>query len=338
MAVVNIGVIGLGRMGQLYSNHVARHIDGARLVAVANLTPGIAAEVAREFDGVQTYAAHQELLADRAIHGVIVATPTSTHREIVVAAAEAGKAIFCEKPTALTLAETDEMVAAVERAGVLFQIGFMRRFDKGYAAAKRHIEEGAIGTPVTVRSIGRDPHRTTLEYADPAKSGGLIIDMAIHDFDLARWLMNDEVERVYAEGGVLVYPELAEVGDIDNAMICLRFVRGGLGNVEVSRNARYGYDIQCEILGSEGALRVGYLRETPVLVLTHQGAHHDVVPYFPERFGPAYAAQIEHFVRCVRRDETPAVGPGDARAALQISIAATRSQREGRPVRVAEVV
>ncbi|HBY95001.1 MAG TPA: inositol 2-dehydrogenase [Chloroflexi bacterium] len=337
MVAVSIGVIGLGRMGQLYCEHVARQIGGARLVAVASLTPAVAAEVASQFSGVKAYTTHQDLLADPTIQGVIIATPTSTHCEIAVAAAEAGKAIFCEKPTSLTLAETDRMVAVVERADVPFQIGFMRRFDKGYVAAKHKIEEGVIGTPVMVRSIGRDPHRTSLEYASPAKSGGLIIDMAIHDFDLARWLMNDEVERVYAEGGVLVYPELAEVGDIDNAMICLRFVSGGLGNIEVSRNARYGYDIQCEILGSEGGLRVGYLRDTPLLVLTRQGAHHDVVPYFPERFGPAYAAQIEHFVRCIQRDERPAVGPADARAALQISIAATRSQHEGRPVRVAEV-
>src|SRR5262249_54400244 len=177
---------------------------------------------------------------------VIVATPTSTHQEVVIAAAQAGKNIFCEKPMALTLHETDEMIAAIEQAGVIFQIGFMRRFDAGYAAAKKQIDDGVIGQPVTIRSIGRDPHPTSLEFANPAVSGGLILDMGIHDFDLLRWLMADEVERVYTEVAALVYPELTTVGDVDNAMISLRFEHGGLGNVEVSRTAIYGYDVQCE--------------------------------------------------------------------------------------------
>ena len=161
--------------------------------------------------------------------------------------------------------------------------------------------------------------------------------MAIHDVDVCRWLMEDEIEQVYAQAGALVYPELATVGDVDNAMVLARFQRGGLGYLEASRNARYGYDIQCEIIGSEGALRVGYLRETPILVLTPNNVSHDVVPYFMERFGPAYAAQIEHFVACVQEGRTPAVGPQDARIALQVCLAASVSQLRGQPVRVADV-
>ncbi len=337
MTVPGIGVIGLGRMGRIYGFHVARQAADARLVAVADMRQEAAQAVADEFAGVKAYTDYHDLLADPDVQGVIVATPTSTHHDIVIAAAQVGKAIFCEKPTALTLEETDEMVAAVEAAGVIFQVGFMRRFDKGYMAASEQIAAGVIGRPVVIRSISRDPHRTSLEYADPARSGGLIIDMAIHDFDVARWLMGDEIMRVYAEAGVLVYPELAEVGDVDNVMIVMRFAGGGLGNVEASRNARYGYDIQCEVIGSEGALRIGYLQETPVLTLTPEGARHDVVPYFMERFGPAYTTQIEHFIACIREDKTPAVGAADARAALQVGIAATRSQHEGRPVDVDEV-
>ncbi|MGC9335920.1 MAG: Gfo/Idh/MocA family protein, partial [Anaerolineae bacterium] len=156
-------------------------------------------------------------------------------------------AIFCEKPIALTLEDTDEAVAAIEGNGVLFQMGFMRRFDRGYAAARAQIEAGVIGEPVTFKSIGRDPFCPDLEYARPAVSGGLILDMAIHDFDLARWLMGVEVQRVYAEGGTLAFPQLNTVGDIDNAVINMRFVNGALGNVEVSRNALYGYDIRTEV-------------------------------------------------------------------------------------------
>jgi scyllo-inositol 2-dehydrogenase (NAD+) len=220
---------------------------------------------------------------------------------------------------------------------VFFQVGFMRRFDKGYAAAKRRLDAGEIGDPVTIRSVSRDPFRTSLEYANPSVSGGIIVDMGIHDFDLLRWFMGDEIERIYTESASLVYPELLDVGDVDNAMMTVRFGRGALGNVEVSRTAIYGYDIQCDIIGSKGALRIGYLQETPVLLLNQNGLQHDVVPHFPERFGPAYTTQVAHFIDCLREGKQPLVTPADARAALQAAIAATLSMREDRVVNVNEV-
>lgn len=337
MAKTGIGVIGIGRMGTVYANHVAMQIQDARLVAVADTRPALLAEYAAQVAGVQTYTDYHDLLADPSIDGVIVVTPTSTHREVVIAAANAGKAIFCEKPTALTLPETDEMVAAVERAGVMFQVGFMRRFDRGYMEGKRRIEAGVIGQPVTVRSISRDPFATSLEYANPAVSGGIIVDMAIHDFDVVRWMMEDDVERVYTEAHSLVYPELLTVGDVDTTMITARFTRGGVGNIEATRTAAYGYDIRCEVVGTLGTLAIGYLQETPVLTMTKAGVLHDVVPHFPQRFGPAYTAQIEHFVECLQRQQPPRVTIADARAALQTAIAATTSMLEGRPIRVADV-
>lgn len=337
MTSVGIGVIGLGRMGQVYANHVARQIENADLIAIADPNQEALNRFATSLSGVRPYLDYHELLAQPDIQGVIVASPTSTHHDVVIAAAQAGKAIFCEKPTSLTLATTDEMIAAVENAGVMFQVGFMRRFDKGYVEAKRQIDAGVIGQPVTIRSIGRDPFRTSLEFANPAVSGGLIVDMAIHDIDVVRWLMTDDIERVYAEVAALVYPELREVGDVDTAMINLRFNGGGLGNIEVSRTAIYGYDIQCEVVGAKGTIQVGYLRETPILVLTKAGVTHDVVPHFPQRFGPAYTKQIEHFVECLMTGKTPMVGAADARAALQVGLAATLSQHEGRIVYVKEV-
>lgn len=338
MTILNIGVIGIGRMGRVYATHVARQIDTARLVAVSDASTKALNEFSAQTDLVKTYSDYHELLADDAIDGVIIATPTSTHRDVVVAAAERKKAIFCEKPTALTLAETDEMLAAVERAGVMFQVGFMRRFDRAYAEARRRIDDGIIGDPVLVRSIGRDPFRTSLEYANPQASGGLILDMAIHDFDIVRWMMADDIERVTTESATLVYPELRDVNDVDTAMIALKFVRGGLGNIEVSRTAGYGYDIRGSVVGTKGTLEIGYLQETPVVTLSKDGGYqHDIVPYFQERFGPAYTAQIEHFVECLRTQTPPKVTPVDARAALQASIAATMSQHEGRMVTVAEV-
>lgn len=338
MAKLGIGVIGIGRMGTVYANHVAMQIRDARLVAVADTRPNVLAEYAANVPGVITYENYHDLLNNPDIHGVIIVTPTSTHREVVIAAAQAGKAIFCEKPTALTLRETDEMVAAVESAGVMFQVGFMRRFDKGYVEGRRQIDAGVIGTPVTVRSISRDPFRTSLEYADPAVSGGIIVDMAIHDFDVVRWMMADDVERVQTEAHALVYPELLGVGDVDTAMINIKFRRGGVGNIEASRTAIYGYDIRCEVVGTQGTIAIGYLMEHPVLVMTKAGVTHDVVPHFPQRFGPAYTAQIEHFVECLRDQKPPRVTIADARAALQASIAATVSMREQRIVTVDEIM
>lgn len=337
MAKIGIGVIGLGRMGQVYATFSASQLADAKLVAVSDMREDVLASFAGRVGGAKSYVNYHDLLEDPVVHAVIVTTPTSTHRDVVIAAAMAGKAVFCEKPTALTLAATDEMIAAVDRAKVMFQVGFMRRFDSGYAAAKRQLESGAIGDPVVIRSIGRDPFRTSLEYANPAVSGGLILDMAIHDFDLLRWLMGDEVERVYTEVASLVYPELLTVDDVDNAMMNIRFSKGGLGNVEVSRTANYGYDIQCNVIGTKGALQIGYLQQTPVVILTPEGARHDVVPHFPQRFGDAYTAQIAHFAECMRDGKEPSVTHIDARAALQIGLAATLSQHEGRVVYVNEV-
>jgi scyllo-inositol 2-dehydrogenase (NAD+) len=337
MAPLQLGVLGLGRMGQVYAVHVAAHIPGARLTAVADPRIDVAQAFAEATPGVTAYADTHALLARPDIDAVIIATPTHTHAEVVTAAAEAGKAIFCEKPTALTLAATDAMRAAVERAGVPFQVGFMRRFDAGYMRARAQIDAGTIGTPVAVRAVGRDAGRTSLEFADPRVSGGLILDMGIHDFDLARWFIGSEVVRVYSETACLTYPELRSVGDVDSAMISLRFANDALGQVEVNRNPGYGYDIQTEVIGTQGVIHIGALQHTPVLTVTAAGVTHDIVPHFPQRFGPAYTAQITHFVESVISGRAPSVGMADARAALHIAIAADRSAHSGAVVHLADV-
>ncbi len=331
-----VGVIGLGRMGQIYSRHLGRHLPQAQLVYVSDVIEERAQTLAAEL-GIERWSTdYRDLLVSKAVKAVFVTSPTSTHREVVIAAAEAGKAIFCEKPIALTLEDTDTMLDAIQENSVMFQAGFMRRFDSGYVAAKKQIEAGVIGKPVTFKSIGRDPFCPDLEYAKPSVSGGLILDMAIHDFDLGRWLMADEVRRVYTEGGTLAFPQLNTVGDIDNAVVNILFEGGALGNVEVSRNALYGYDIRTEILGTEGGLNIGYYRHTPLLVMTRQGISHDMVPYIVERFGDAYLVQTKDFVERVLNDREPAVDGYDARSALVIGLAATRSYKETRPVELSE--
>jgi scyllo-inositol 2-dehydrogenase (NAD+) len=219
---------------------------------------------------------------------------------------------------------------------MFFQMGFMRRFDTGYAAAKKQIDEGRIGTPLVFKATSRDPFRPSLEYANPKSSGGMLIDMGIHDFDLARWFMGD-VRTVAAIGGTIAYPELATVGDIDNAVASLTFTSGKLGVVDLSRSGIYGYDISTEILGSEGTLKIGYLRETPVMLLTKNSVAHDTVPYFMERFRDAYTAQLQNFAQNVLHGRPAPITIEDGMEALRIGVAATRAQQTGTTVAIADV-
>ena len=334
---LRVALIGLGRMGQLYARALTSQVEGVQLYAIADSNEGPRAALAAEYGVPHAFADARDAFARPDLDAVVIATPTGTHPDLVIAAAEAGKPIYCEKPLALTLAETHAALDAVEQAGVPLQIGFNRRFDRGYRRAKEMIEAGQIGRPVTVKSTSRDPFCPRVEFADPKLSGGLIIDMGIHDFDIARWLMGSEVERVSAEGTLMVCDTLKAVGDIDNAVINLRFENGGLGNVELSRHAFYGYDIRTEVLGSEGALNIGFYQHTPVLLLSRTGAQHDVVPYLMERFGDAYRAEIQHFIQCIREDKAPDVGGVDSLRALEIGVAATQSVQAGRPVTLAEV-
>jgi len=321
-------------MGKVFAHTLAFTVSEVELLAVADINPQAGQEAAARYGVKDHYMDYHELLRRDDIDAVVIVTPTATHAEVIQAAAAAGKHIFSEKPLAQPLEACDQAIAAVEKAGVKLQLGFMRRFDPAYAMAKKRIEAGEIGHPVMFRSTSRDPKRTSLEFARRENSGGLILDMGVHDFDLARWLMGSEVVRVQTEGACLVYPELNEVGDIDNAMINLKFANGALGNIDVSRNAVYGYDIRTEVLGSEGGLLIGKLQQTATLVMTRQGVTHDTVPYFMERFGEAYAAEIRDFVGCILEDRPPSVTGQDARRATAIGIAATRSLDEGRPVDV----
>ncbi len=336
-AQLKIGVIGFGRMGQLYARTLATSVERAQLYAVAEPDEQLRVALTGAFSVPHVFTEAHELIALPELDAVVIATPTSTHAELVIAAARSGKAVFCEKPLALTLERTHAVLEAITQANVPLQVGFMRRFDAAYQRAKTFISEGKIGHPITFKSIGRDPFCPRPQYANPALSGGLIIDMAIHDFDLARWLMDSEVERVSAEGSLLVCKQLEPVGDIDNAVVNMRFANGALGNVEVSRNALYGYDIRTEVLGSEGAVTIGAHQHTPLVLLTRGGAQHDTVPYLMERFGDAYRAQIQSFVNCLHDGRSPSVSGTDAHAALEIGMAATQSYKMNRVVAIDEL-
>jgi scyllo-inositol 2-dehydrogenase (NAD+) len=333
---LNLGVIGLGRLGTVYAKDLAQRVANARLVAVADVQAERASQFAAQYGIPKAYRHHHDLIADKDIDAVAVVTPTSTHKEVVIDAARAGKAVFCEKPLSLSLDDAAEMREVVETAGIFFQPGFQRRFDAGYLAAKEKIEQGVIGTPVVFTSTSRDPFRPPLEFCDPKASGGLIVDMGIHDFDVARMYMGD-VKTVHAVGGALAYPEMKTIGDIDNAIIDLVFENEGIGAVHLSRNAVFGYDIRAEIWGTKGSLQIGYHRHTPILVMTEGQISHDVVPHFMQRFESAYLAQIQSFVDGVRGGGKPAVTCLDAVAALRVSLAAAASQAQARPVHLTEI-
>jgi scyllo-inositol 2-dehydrogenase (NAD+) len=328
---VNVGLIGLGRLGRVYARDLAARVAGVQLAALADTNARLAEETARELSVPRWYADPLAMLDDAGIDAAVIVSPTDTHTDLAVAALERKKAVFCEKPPALSVAQTQKMKDASNRSHGFLQMGFMRRFDAGYAAAKKKLDEGTIGTPIVFKSSSRDPYRPSLEYANPKSSGGMIVDMGIHDFDLARWYMG-EVASVTAIGGTLAYPELNEVGDIDNAIVSLTFASGRIGVVDLSRSGIYGYDIFGEILGTTGTLRIGYLRETPLFVMTKNQVAHDTVPFFMERFRDAYPAQLQNFADNLHNDRQPPITIDDAMETLRIALAATRAQATGKAV------
>jgi inositol 2-dehydrogenase len=332
---VRVGLVGVGRMGSVLARHLVNGVPEASLVAIADLDRAKAEEMASQYGADSVYSDPLELFERRDVGAVLIVTPTDTHPDLVAAAAAAGKHVFVEKPLALTLDGCDRAIAAAAAAGVKLMVGFMRRFDPAYREARSKVETGAIGRPTIFKSIDRDPVRTSLEFARRESSGGLIMDMGVHDFDLARWLMSSEVVRVSSEGACLAYPELREAWDIDNAVVNLRFADGAVGNVDLSRNAVYGFDARTEVLGTSGAVMVGRQRESDLLLLSAPGA---AGPTGPGRFDAAYVEEIRHFVDCVAQDRTPMVTGSEARLATAIAIAATVSLDEGRPVELREVL
>ncbi|HDP67903.1 MAG TPA: inositol 2-dehydrogenase [Candidatus Marinimicrobia bacterium] len=332
--MINIGLIGTGRLGSMYAEFLVQRVPQANLVAVADLIPERAKTVAEKFDIPNWYDSHRGVNCDPQVDAVVITATTSNHKEIVIDTAREGKPIFCEKPMTLSLDDAREMKQAVTTAGVFYQQGYMRRFDKGFSAVKRKIDEGVIGTPVVFRGSSRDPFLPELNYLLPENSGGQILDMAIHDFDIARWYMGD-IRSIYAVGGVLAFPEVESTGDTDNVVMAFTFQSGALGEVDISRNGVYGYDIRAEVLGTKGTLKAGYLRDTPILVMTKEGVTHDVVPYFPERFCEAYVTQLNDYLNNLSNETDPLITIDDGISGLQVAVAATDSLKKGAAVNVA---
>ena len=336
MAVLRIGVVGLGRMGAMHARYVARGVPGASVVAVADADVERAAGMAAELGGAQVFASAAELAASRDVDAVLIATPSVRHPEDVIAVAAQGRDILCEKPLSLDEAGATAALAAVHRAGVRLQVGLMRRHDADYLRARDRLRDGACGRPVVFKSLQFDPESPPPSFCDPGVSGGIFLDMGIHEFDLARWLMDDEVVEVHAWGSTIGVPELAAVGDYDSAVVNLRFASGATGTVELARTAVYGEDVRTEVVGTEGSVFVGRLPFAQGAYAGRGSVATDTIdPSTTLRFASAYAAQVEAFVRAIAAGDPVTPTGADATAALRIALAARRSAEEGRPVAVA---
>jgi predicted dehydrogenase len=324
---LGVGVLGVGEMGRKHAENIRRLVPEAHLLAVADVAADRARQVARDLEIDHAFGSLEEMLELRDIHAVIIAAPDKFHAKAIEAAAAAGKDILCEKPLATDRAAAERALSAVARAGIRLQIGFMRRYDPAYDAAMKKIEAGEIGEPVMFKSLGRDKDVPPIEAYRANINGMLFYNNTIHDFDLARWLMRDEVIEVQAYTTVAIRPELAQFGDVVASTVNLKYAHGAIGNVESNVQAIYAYDVRTEIVGSKASIFVGTLEKLPGSFLSAAGGNHSLCDHFFSRFGDAYVAEVRDFVHNVLHDRPPRVSGEDGMKALEIAIAAEESHR-----------
>jgi myo-inositol 2-dehydrogenase / D-chiro-inositol 1-dehydrogenase len=332
---VGVALIGSGRMGSFHGQTLARRIPGARLVAVADPAPGAAERLVSALGADRASTDPAEALADPAVDAVVIAAPARFHADLVVAAAGAGKAVFCEKPMALTVADADRAIAAARAAGVVLQIGFNRRFAPDWAAARALLEDGRLGTPRLLRSVTRDPGGFDPSRVPP---NTIFNETLIHDFDTLRFLNpGAEATQVYATADALVEPDWRDRGLLDTAVVLVRFDNGAVGVAEACFEAAYGYDVRGEVLGSGGMATMGDGRRTGMVFSGPAGRVAETVRSDQELLAGAYVAELAAFVDAVRAGTPAPVGGDDARAALAIALAAAESVQTSRPVWIHEV-
>ncbi len=331
---INIAVIGTGRMGSVHVANLVRNIPEANLIAICDIRLEIANAVAADLGIQRIVQDYHELLEDKEIEAVLIATSTNTHAFIIKDAAKAGKHIFCEKPLALDLASIDDALAIVAKTKVKLQVGFNRRFDKSFQEVRNIVLSGEIGRPCVFRITNRDPELPSMEFL--RVSGGMFLDMTIHDFDMARFQIG-EVEEVYAIGNVLIDPELKSFGDVDTSVVTLKFVDGTIGAIDNSRQAVYGYDQRLEVFCLNGVAQAENETEHTAVKGNPEGFHSARVPhFFMQRYAPCYVEEVRQFIQCVRDDlPTPTTGK-DGRMAVVLGHAAWKSLHENRPVKLSE--
>jgi myo-inositol 2-dehydrogenase/D-chiro-inositol 1-dehydrogenase len=334
---LRIGVIGAGRIGKIHAENIARFIPQAKLEGIADIKLSPEQEAWAKGLGARTVSRDPgDLFKDPNIEAVIICSSTDTHADLTIAAAEAGKQVFCEKPIDLSVPKVKTAIAAAKKAGVKLQIGFNRRFDHNFARIREHTLSGGIGQVHLVKISSRDPAPPPPAYV--AVSGGIFIDMMIHDFDMARFQAGSEITEVYAAGAVLVDPEIGKAGDVDTAMVTLRFANGAIGVIDNSRKAVYGYDQRVEVFGSKGAAVAENDLPNTVKLYSETGVTGEKPLYFfLERYKQAFIDEMTAFITAVQNDKPVPVSGEDGLEDMYAALAAGKSLREKRPVTVDEI-
>jgi predicted dehydrogenase len=330
-AKLGVGVLGVGDMGRCHAQNLRRLVPGARLVAVADVSEDRVRKVANELEIERYFTSTEALLECKDVQAIVVATPDRFHVQAIEAAAAAGKAILCEKPLGTSLVGARAALDSVEKARVPLQIGFMRRYDPAYQAAFMRIEAGEIGQPVVFKSVGRDKDVPPIESYASQLNGMVFYNSTIHDFDLARWLMQDEVTEVHAYTTAAIRPEVARYGDVVASVVNLKYEGGAIGNVESYVQAIYGYDVRTEVVGSKGSIFVGSVHKTPATFLNTNGSQEILADHFLSRFAEAYLAEMKDFVENVRLELPVRVTGEDGLRALEIAAASEHSHLKNRP-------
>lgn len=331
--MINIGVIGAGRIGRIHAQSIQEKVQGAQVKTIADVFEESAKKAAEEFKIPNYTGDYMEILNDLEIDAVIICSSTDTHSKISIEAAERGKHIFCEKPIDYDVAKIEKTLEAVKKAGVKYQVGFNRRFDHNFAKLKELIEEGKIGNPHIIKITSRDPQAPPIEYVKV--SGGMFLDMTIHDFDMAAFLSGSRISEVYVQGACMVNPEIGEAGDVDTAIISLKFENGCIGVIDNSREAAYGYDQRVEVFGGKGYVMADNDSDTTVTIASVDGIVGEKPKYFfLERYMDAYVNEMQQFINCLVNDTEVPVGANEGLYSVLVGLAATKSLKEGRPVKI----
>ena len=337
MEKLRIGIAGLGRLGKVHAGNIANKIPNAELTAACSIVPAELEYAKNNLGVTDVYTDYREMLAKADIDAVAIVTTSSEHCWQIEAALDAGKHVFSEKPLGVDVDQCRQAEAAVEKHPELtFMLGFMRRYDKSYAYAKKKIEEGAIGTPYLVKGTGIDPEALVdgaIRFA--ATSGGIFLDMAIHDIDLMRWFLGAEATEVYAAGATFKHPEFKEAGDDETGVAVFKFENGALGMIHVGRTAPHGYHVETEIVGTEGTIRISAVPEKNLARLYNtNGVCAECVESFPERFAEAYLTEMEEFVDCALQGKQTGTSVYDGTKSTIIGYAATEAWKTGKIVKI----
>jgi len=333
---LHIGILGAGRIGRVHAETLAFRLPEAEIAAITDINREAAEALAARCSIPRVVSSADDILGDKAIDAVLICTSTDTHADLIVRAAKTGKHIFCEKPIALELDKIDTALAAAKAAGVQLQVGFNRRFDSNFLRVRQAVANGEIGKPSLMHIISRDPAPPPMAFV--RTSGGIFRDMMIHDFDMARYLMGEEVEEIYAAGGVLVEPAFKAENDLDSALVVLHFKSGAIGTIDNSRKAVFGYDQRVEILGSKGKIASENRFPNEVVVSGEKSVYTDLpLNFFMQRYTESFALELQLFVQAVLEGKPTPVTGDDARVPVVMALAARKSYDEHRPVRLAEV-